>query len=170
MFILKVIRAIKKRWVLYLVNKVYKGTAHFKRKRKLLRSIGWEIGEGTKIVAPIEVSGRVVIGNNCWIGKNLKVNGNGTVIIGNNCDIAPEVTFQTGGHKIGSAGRRAGDGCTFNQNVGDGCWIGGRSTILNNTTIGKSCVVAGCSCVVKDVEDNSLVGGVPAKVIRKLDD
>lgn len=170
MFILKIIRAIKKRWVLYLVNKVYKGTAHFKRKRKLLQSIGWKIGAGTKIVAPIEVCGTIVIGGNCWIGKNLRVNGNGTVTIGDNCDIAPEVTFQTGGHKIGSADRRAGEGCIFNQRVGDGSWIGGRSTILNNTTIGKSCVVAGCSCVVKDVEDNCLVGGVPAKVIRKLDD
>lgn len=170
MFIIKVIRAIKKRWVLYWVNKVYKGTAHFKRKRKLLQSIGWKIGEGTKIVAPIEVCGKIIIGDNCWIGKNLRVNGNGTVTIGNNCDIAPEVTFQTGGHKIGSADRRAGDGYIFNQSVGDGSWIGGRATILNNTTIGKSCVVAGCSCVVKDVEDNCLVGGVPAKVIRKLDD
>ena len=42
-------------------------------------------------------------------------------------------------------------------------------TILNETKIGKSCVIAGCACVTKDVEDNSLVGGVPAKVIRKLD-
>ena len=98
------------------------------------------------------------------------MNGNGSVVIGDNCDIAPEVTFQTGGHEIGDASRRAGVGCIFHQTVGSGTWIGGRSTILNNTNIGKSCVVASCACVVKDVPDNSIVGGVPAKLIRTLSD
>lgn len=58
----------------------------------------------------------------------------------------------------------------FHQKVGNGVWIGGRVTILGNTTIGSSSVVAGCACVVKDVPPNTLVGGVPAKMIRKLDD
>ena len=136
----------------------------------LLNKIGFEIGENTKIVGPIFCSGKLKIGENCWIGKNLKVNGNGNVVIGSNCDIAPEVTFQTGGHLIGSMERRAGKGMIFSQTVGDGSWIGGRVTILNNTKIGKSCVVAGCACVTKDVPDNSLVGGVPAKIIRSLSD
>lgn len=161
---------IKRRVVLYMVNNVYVGTKAFERKRKLLKSIGFEIGENTKIVGPIECSGKLIIGNNCWIGKNLKVNGNGMVRIGNNCDIAPEVTFQTGGHMIGSFERRAGQGITFNQSVGDGTWIGGRVTVLNNTNIGKACVVAGCACVIQDVPDNSLIGGVPAKLIRVLTD
>ena len=152
-----------------MVNHIYAGTTKFEKKRKLLNSIGFSIGENTKVVGPIEVTGTLVVGKNCWVGKNFKVNGNGTVTIGDNCDIAPEVTFQTGGHKIGDFQRRAGEGCVFHQSVGDGTWIGGRVTILNETKIGKSCVIAGCACVTKDVEDNSLVGGVPAKVIRKLD-
>ena len=163
------IKGIQRRWVLFLVNKIYKGTRKFERKRKLLNKIGCNIGEGTKVVGPIELCGMLVVGKNCWVGKNLKVNGNGAVTIGDNCDIAPEVTFQTGGHKIGDFQRRAGEGCVFHQSVGDGTWIGGRVTILNETKIGKSCVIAGCACVTKDVEDNSLVGWVPAKVIRKLD-
>jgi len=164
------LRGIKVRFSLFLVNKVYVGTRKFEKKRKLLNSIGYEIGEGTKVVGPIECYGKLKIGKNCWVGKNLTVNGNGTVIIGDNCDIAPEVTFQTGGHEVGDASRRAGKGCIFSQTVGSGTWIGGRSTILNNSNIGKSCVIAGCSCVVKDVPDNSLVGGVPAKLIRRLSD
>lgn len=170
MIIKRAFSRVRRKWVMFLVNKVYCGTIKFNRKRKLLNSIGYQIGEGTKIVGPVEISGKLIIGKNCWIGKNLKINGNGVVTIGNDCDIAPEVTFQTGGHFIGSSERRAGKGCIFNQVIGDGCWIGGRVTILNNTTIGNSCVVAGCACVTKDVEDNSLVGGVPAKIIRKLDD
>ena len=165
------IRGIKHYVVMFLVNKVYAGplVKHFEKKRRLLNSIGYKIGNGTCIVGPIECTGQLTIGSDCWIGKNLKVNGNGSVVIGNNCDIAPEVTFQTGGHEIGGASRRAGDGIICSQRVGDGVWIGGRTTIIGNTTIGDSSVVAGCACVVHDVESNVLVGGVPAKVIRRLD-
>lgn len=156
---------------LFFVNKVYAGTnpKHFEIKRRLLNSIGLEIGSGTKVVGPIECTGRLKIGDGCWIGKNLKVNGNGSVVIGNNCDIAPEVTFQTGGHEIGDSSRRAGKGIVCSQRVGNGVWIGGRATIVGNTTIGDSCVIAACACVVHDVEANVLAGGVPAKVIRRLD-
>lgn len=104
------LKGIKRKIVLFLVNKIFVGTRYFEIKRILLNSIDYKIGNNTKIVGPIECTGNLIIGKNCWIGKNLKVNGNGTVIIGNNCDIAPEVTFQTGSHKIGNANRRAGEG------------------------------------------------------------
>ena len=67
-----------------------------------MRKLGHEIGEGTKIVGPIYCTGKIIIGKDCWIGKNLIINGNGSVRIGDNCDVAPEVSFQTGGHEIGS--------------------------------------------------------------------
>ena len=162
------LRGLRRYYAFYLVNKRYVGTRKFEQKRKALIKLGYEIGEGTKIVGPIECTGELTIGKNCWIGKNFKVNGCGKVVIGDNCDLGPEVTFQTGGHEIGDATRRAGEGLIFSQTVGDGTWIGGRATICNNTTIGKGCVVASCACVVKDVEDNTLVGGVPAKIIKQL--
>lgn len=165
-------RGAWRRIALFLVNKVFKGIrpTSFRIKRLLLNSIGFAIGEGTKVVGPIECTGTIKIGRNCWVGKNLRVNGNGTVVIGDNCDIAPEVTFQTGGHEIGGAERRAGKGIIAHQVVGNGVWIGGRATIIGNTRIGDASVIAGCACVVKNVESNVLVGGVPAKVIRRLDD
>lgn len=165
---LKVFRIIRRKSVFFLVNKVYAGGKHFERKRKLLNSIGFEIGEGTKIVGPLESSAFLKIGKNCWIGKNFRANGNGRVIIGDCCDIAPEVTFQTGTHEIGKKDRRAGAGFNCTQEVGSGTWIGGRSTILNNTTIGKSSVIAGCACVTKSIPPNTLAGGVPARIIREL--
>lgn len=164
------VNGIKRRCAMFLVNKIFVGTSHFAVKRKLLNAAGIITGENTKVVGPIECTGKLTIGSDCWIGKNFKVNGNRCVQIGNNCDIAPEVTFQTGGHLIGTSERRAGKGCKFSQSVGDGTWIGGRSTILNETKIGNSCVIASCACVTKNVPDNSLVGGVPAKLIRELSD
>lgn len=162
------LKSIKKRCLMWLVNRVFSGTKYFKIKRKLLHSIGYSIGEGTKVVGPIFCTASLIIGNNCWIGKNLIVNGNGRVQIGNNCDIAPEVTFLTGGHEIGFPERRAGNGEKYEIYVEDGCWIGPRSTLGRNITIGKSSVVAACSCVMKNVDPNNLVGGVPAKKIKDL--
>ena len=156
---------------LFLVNHIFKGTKPFacRMKRKLLNGIGCVIGEGTTIVGPIECKGSITVGKNCWIGKNCKINGNGTVLIGDNCDLGPEVTFQTGGHEIGDSSRRAGQGKIYHQVVGAGTWIGGRSTICNNSVIGKGCVIAACACVVHDVPDNTLAGGIPAKNIRRLE-
>lgn len=161
-------KGLRLRYVNLMVNKVYAGTKSFEKKRRLLNSIGHEIGEGSKVVGPVYCTGRLVVGKNCWLGKNLIVNGNGTVRIGDNCDIAPEVAFQTGGHEIGTSKRRAGEGFNKDIAVESGCWIGARSTVLAGVTIENGSVVAACACVTKNVESNTLVGGVPAKEIKKL--
>lgn len=163
------IRSIKRRLCLFLVNHVFVGTKHFEEKRILLNAIGYKIGEGTQIVGPIECYGTLVIGTNCWIGKNLTVNGNGAVIIGDNCDLAPEITFLTGGHKIGTHDRRAGCGEQYTIEIGNGVWIGARSTLVNNISIGDGAVIAACACVNKSVGCDLLVGGVPARTIKVLE-
>lgn len=160
-----------KKFTMYRVNVLLSGTKaeNFEKKRKLLNRLEYfDIGEGTKIVGPIECFGDLRVGRDCWIGKNFRVNGNGSVTIGDCCDIGPEVIFQTGGHEIGDEHRRAGKGTKFHQSVGSGTWIGGRSTIINDTTIGKGCVIAGCACVTRDIPDNTLAGGVPARKLRNL--
>lgn len=169
---MKIVLLMKRKIVMFLVNNIFAGTrdSFWEVKRKLLNSIGYAIGEGTKVVAPVECYSELIIGKNCWIGKNLKVNGNGTVVIGDRCDIAPEVTFQTGSHEIGTRERRAGIGKNCCQKIKNGVWIGGRATIIGDVVIGEGSVIAGCACVVKDVPENVLVGGVPAKVIRRLNE
>lgn len=162
------ISTIKRIAVMHMVNHWFVGTRCFEVKNGLLRSIGYEIGEGTKIVGPITNTGKLIIGKNCWIGTNITVHGNGCVRIGDNCDIAPDVAFLTGGHEIGGAERRAGSGLTYSITVGSGTWIGARATIFSNTNIGSGCVIAACACVNKSVVDNTLVGGTPARKIRDV--
>ncbi len=157
---------------MFLINHVFVGTRGLSSaaKRALLRSLGHSIGRKSVIVSPITVFGSLEIGDNCWINRGFTVHGNGRVSIGSNCDIAPDVVFLTGGHKIGRCERRAGEGEKYVICVGDGCWIGARSTILRDTVIGKGSVVAACACVIGDVPENSLVGGVPSRVLRRLDE
>ena len=54
--------------------------------------------------------------------------------------------------------------------MGDNVWIGGNCTILPGVTIGNNVVVAAGAVVTKDVPDNCIVGGVPAKKIRDIED
>lgn len=164
------LKTIKRILVEFTVNHILAGTKFFSLKRRLLCSIGCQIGENTKVVGPLHNTGELRIGDNCWVGKNLTVHGNGTVEIGNNCDIAPDVTFLTGGHQVGNAERRAGLGETYRITVGSGVWIGARATVLLNTSIGDGVVIAACACVTRDVPCNTLVGGVTAKKIKELED
>ena len=162
------LQSVKHHLAMACVNFVFSGTKCFGIKRHLLRIAGYEIGEGVKVVGPLTCTGSLKVGKNTWLGRGMKIHGNGNVVIGENCDIAPDVTFLTGGHQFGGPERRAGTGESYSIHIGDGCWIGGRSTIARNTNIGDSSVVAACACVTTDVPENTLVGGVPAKIIKKL--
>lgn len=164
-------KSIYRTIVFYIVNHWLSYTGCFKIKRFLLNTLpNIELEDGVKVVGPIKITiNHLHVGRNTWIGKNFICNGNGTVNIGCNCDIAPEVIFNTGGHIIGTKERRGGKGVNFHQKIGSGCWIGARSTFINNSSIGNSSVVAACACVGKQFSENVLVGGIPAKVIKKLD-
>ena len=52
--------------------------------------------------------------------------------------------------------------------IGDDVWIGANAVILPGVTIGRHCVVAAGAVVTKDVPDNSVVAGVPAKILKQL--
>lgn len=134
-----------------IVNKILVGTnpRFFGIKRRLLQSIGFTIGKNTKIVGPIECTGRLTIGKDCWIGANFIVRGNGIVVLGDRIDVGPDVTFLTGTHEIGDKSRRAGRGYNCKQSIGDGCWIGAKSVFVNNISVGQSSIIAASACVCK---------------------
>lgn len=166
-FLKKVYLHIKRKYVFFCVNKLYAGTKHFKKKTKLLRSIRYKIGDNTKIVGPLFITGNLILGNNCWVGAFFKILGNGNVIIGDNCDIAPEVCFLTGGHEIGDCTRRAGNGEIYTISVGNGTWIGARSIFVKNIQIGDANVIACGSVVHTNTPANCLIAGVPAKIKKE---
>ena len=162
---------LRRKKVRFLVNHVYQGTnpKYWEKKRKLLNSIGHQIGEGTKIVGPVQIYGHLTVGENVWLGESFTVHGLGSVTIGSNCDVGPNVIFLTGSHEIGGPDRRAGKGISTTIKIGNGCWIGGRSTVIGSAEIGDSSVLA-AGCVAKgNIPANAVVGGVPAKVIKSLE-
>jgi maltose O-acetyltransferase len=141
-------------------------------KIRWLASAGITAGKDAKVNGHTQFygDGRIDIGHDTWIGPGCRFYSNdiAPVSIGNNCDIAPEVAFVTGSHELGGQARRAGSGTAREIVVGDGCWIGTRATILGGVHIGKSSVIAAGALVSEDIPENSLAGGIPAKVIKKL--
>ncbi len=165
-----VMNSIKNKLVLFVINNFLSGTRFFKIKHKLLKNIGVDIGFNTKIVGPIYFGPAIKIsfGENCWIGKNIHIDGCGELVIGNNVDIAPHVVINTGGHEIGDETRRAGLGRNVTIKIGDGTWIGTRVTLVNNINIGKGVVIAAGSVVIDSIENNILVAGIPSKKKKDL--
>lgn len=164
------LKTVKHMLVMFVVNHLCDGAYLFEVKRKLLNAIGYSLGEGTKVVGPIYCTAKLKTGSDCWLGRNFTIHGNGSVEIGDNCDIAPDVTLLTGRH--GNDSEEPGDGKRRNDSitVGEGCWIGAGATLSRNVTIGKGCMVLASACVMKNMPENTLIGGVPARIVRKLDE
>ncbi len=111
-------------------------------------------------------------GENISIGKNVFVNhactfmDRGGITIEDNVLIGPKVNLITTNHPINPAERRA----TISNPIliKKGAWIGVGATILPGVTVGENAIVAAGAVVSKDVPDNTIVGGVPAKFIKSI--
>lgn len=156
---------------LFFINHFMSGNYLWSLKRGLLRATGVRIGKNVKIVGPLHIGvcSNLSIGDNSWIGKNFTVYGNADASVGSNCDIAPDVVLETGAHEIGSADRRAGRGYCELIAIEDGCWIGVRATILAGVVVASGSVVAAGAVVNKNVDENTVVGGIPATVKKMLE-
>lgn len=133
-----------------------------------------EIGSNVRINQGVKIYGnsKVSIGDDSWVGINCIISSAkpGSVKIGNNCDIAPNVLLINGTHEIGKHDRRAGTGKTLDISIGDGVWIGTASTINGGASIGSGSIVASGSIVMEgDFPKNVILGGVPAKIIKNID-
>lgn len=133
-----------------------------------------ELGHGIKVSKRTVIYGAeacaVKIGNDCYIGMNCCLNGyDAELIIGNNVSIASNVTIITGsGPNASSEMQKYYPIVKDPIKIGDHSWIGDNVTILPGVNLGKFCVVAANSVVKNSFADYSVVGGNPAKLIKKL--
>ena len=106
-------------------------------------------------------------GENVYFNVNCVVLDSAKVTIGSNVLFAPGVQLYTASHPLDAESRRTHE-IAKPITIGDDCWIGGNAIICPGVTIGRGCVIGAGSVVTKDIPDNSMAVGNPAKVIKKL--
>ena len=134
----------------------------------LLRRLGAKIDDTAEIRTPFYTD----FGKFIEVGKNVFVNNactfmdRGGIILEDEVKIGPRVNLITENHDLDPTKRRTliSNRIVVKRNV----WIGAAATILPGVTIGENAVVAAGAVVTRDVPPNTIVAGVPAKVIKQI--
>ena len=169
-------RDARPRWYIRLLAPLYQ---HRGRSSKIYRSVRMDtppyrrffLGNHSIIESYSCINnavGDVVIGDYTRIGMHNTIIG--PVCIGSHVNLAQGITVTALNHNFEDKEKRIDEqGITTKPIIiGDDVWIGANAVILPGVTIGKHCVVAAGAVFTKDVPDNTIVGGVPAKEIKKI--
>lgn len=137
--------------------------------RQLLSQItGVELDASVHVFTPLFIN----YGRNTRIGKNVFINFDcvfldlGGITIEDNVMLAPKASLLSEGHPVSPTERHAL--VPGKIHIRKNAWIGANATILPGVTIGENSIVAAGAVVSKDVPDNVVVAGIPAKVIKSV--
>lgn len=141
------------------------------KQQKIIAQLFGSVGENPSILPCFQCDN----GKNIHVGRDFLANYNviildvAKVCIGDYCLIGPSTLITTVNHPLSPRGRRARLSRVKPVTIGNDVWIGGNCTILPGVTIGNNVVIAAGAVVTRDVPDNCVVAGIPAKRIRDLE-
>ena len=130
--------------------------------------IGKPVDENFGLFPPFytDFGKNITLGKNVFINAGCKFQDQGGIIIDDGALIGHGVVLATLNHDMDPEKRQALHPAPIH--IGKRVWIGANATICPGVTIGDNAVVAAGAVVVKDVPPDTIVGGVPAKIIRKI--
>lgn len=108
----------------------------------------------------------ITIGKNVFLNMGCKFQDQGGIFIGDGSLIGHNVVLATLNHAMDPEDRATMIPAPIH--IGKRVWIGANATVLPGVTIGDGAIVAAGAVVTKDVPENTVVGGVPARVLRKI--
>ncbi len=135
-------------------------------------SIGDNVGfgQGCQVYASGGGGENIEIGNDTGFNSNVMINADlgGNVIIGEKCSIGPNVVMRASNHSFADKTIPIQDQGHIPGviTINDGVWIGANAVIVPNVKIGKGVIVGAGAVVTKNVDEFTVVGGVPAKMIK----
>lgn len=107
-------------------------------------------------------------GENGFINYNCIILDTAPIHLGKNVLIGPNVQLYAPMHPLDYRERATGVEYGEPITIGDDCWIGGGAILCPGVTIGDRCIIAAGAVVTKDIPSDTMVGGVPAKIMRSL--
>ncbi|RHJ95118.1 DapH/DapD/GlmU-related protein [Parabacteroides bouchesdurhonensis] len=139
--------------------------------RRLLSELfGYEVPRTLRVFPPLyaDFGKNITVGENVFINACCHFQDHGGVTIGDRCQIGHNVVFATLNHGLAPEERKS----TYPAPIvlGKNVWVGSNATILQGVTVGDNAVVAAGAVVTKDVAANTVVGGVPARFIKNIND
>ncbi|MFK7969692.1 MAG: acyltransferase [Bacteroidia bacterium] len=110
------------------------------------------------------------IGNNVGIGEYTHLGGAGGLEIGDDCIVGPYFSCHPENHETSQPGvpYRLQGVNRKGIRIGKNCWVGAKVTVLDGVEVGDNCILAAGAVVTKSFPANSLIGGVPARLIKQL--
>lgn len=129
---------------------------------------GQEIDQSVSIFPPFssDFGRNLHIDKNVFINAGVRIQDTGGVWIDEGALIGHNVVLATLNHDLEPSRRQ--NLIPAPIHIGKNVWIGSNATVLQGVTVGENSVVAAGAVVTKDVPANSIVGGVPAKLIKKI--
>ena len=141
------------------------------RVRELLgRLIGAHVDDSVTVFPPFysDFGKNITLGKRIFINSGCRFQDQGGVVIGDDCLIGHNTVLATLNHDLDPS-RRA-DMRPAPIIIGANVWVGANATVLPGVKIGDNAVVAAASVVTKDVPENTVVVGSPARVVRSVTD
>lgn len=129
-----------------------------------------ELNETLNVIPPFntDFGKNIHIGQRVFINSGCKMQDQGGIYIGNDVLIGHNACLLTLNHEMDPENRA--DMHPKPIHIEDKAWLGSNVTVLPGVTIGEGAIVAAGAVVTKDVDSNTIVGGVPAKIIKRISD
>lgn len=137
-------------------------------RRLFSKLIGKPVSDNFRVFPPFycECGKNIFIGENVFINCGCHFQDHGGIYIGDGTLIGSYVVMATINH--GQKPSERSDNFPAPIHIGKKVWIGSHATILPGVTIGDNAIVAAGAVVAKDVPANTVVGGVPAKILKHI--
>jgi maltose O-acetyltransferase len=152
----------------------YNATRHVEEelRSELLRELLGEVGEGVVIRAPFRCDyGRhISIGDRTFVNYDCVLLDVAPIRIGAACQLATRVQLLTATHPIDPEPRRNGWESAEPITIADNVWLGGGAIVCPGVTVGENTVVGAGAVVTQDLPGGVVAAGVPARVLREIDE
>ncbi len=152
----------------------YNATRHSEQEMRdrLLRELLGEVGDGVVVRPPLfcDYGSHIAIGARTFVNYDCVMLDVASIRIGVACQLAPRVQLLTATHPIDPEPRRLGWESAEPIAIGDNVWLGGGAIVCPGVTIGADTVVGAGAVVTKDLPAGVVAAGVPARVLREIDE